>query len=237
MKTHQILVIVIVASYVTVLAAQPEPQSDENHRLDVDMTDRPSSLIDLDGIVKTRNKYSIEVDTGKLIYPVKLDSDAVIKLRVISPRIDFEKKQLIIDVEGAEKRYRGYPIPVPLFARIDFVHQKQLQRVMGQAVKRLSDFELLSSRPTLAADEKLKWVGELKPGESSRQLKFQTGPSTTYDVLLAKRGSMSGFKISDLKAGLTAVRISGRLNDDGTVIAKEILFWPTAGYKKTARSD
>ena len=220
------------------LQPQSDPENQQpDRRLDVGSEPDESSLINLDGIVKARNKYSIEVDSEKTTHKVQLAPDARIRLRVISPRIDFEKKQLIIDVQGVEKRYRGYPISVPLYARISFVHQNQLKRVMKQPVKRLSDFELLATRPKGDAADKLIWIGELKPGESTRQLKFATAAGKSHDILLAKRGSMSGFRISDLKAEITAVRISGRIKDDGDVVAKDILFWPVSGYKKTARSN
>ena len=239
MKLNPVLILIVAWLFAASASAQQDPAAtdqEDKKRLDVRTEQNQASLINLDGVVTKRNKYSIEVDTGRSTYSVKLSNDSAIKLRVISPRIDFEKKQLIIDVEGAEKRYRGYPIPVPLFVRINFVHQKQLNRALGQPVKRLSDFELFAKRPRVAVNEKLKWVGELSPGESNRQLKFAT-TENVYDVLLAKRGSMGGFKISDLKAGITGVRISGKLNDNGEVVAKEILFWPAAGHKKTAQSE
>ena len=222
------LSIALLFSIIPLVGISQDEQGDQkreqsNPRLDVEVKNTESSLIDLEGFVTSRSKYSFEIDTGEMTRRIKVGKDVAIKLRVTSPRIDFEEKQLIIDVEGAEKRFRGYPIPDPLYIRVNFVHKKQIQRIAAQEVKRISGFEL-SDRP-LTRQNKLDWVGELKKGESNRQLKLKSG-AKEYDVLLAKRGEMSGFSIADLKKGFTKVRVSGRLGADGQIEAKRILYWP-----------
>ena len=238
MKRYPFIAVLVwvVVSYQTgpAIFAQEDPPG-KNEKLDVQFEKSESSLVSLDGYVKSRGKYSFEIDTGALTYPVNLNKATEIRLKVTSPRIDLEEKQLIIDVEGAEKRFRGYPIPDPLFVRINFVHRKQIKRVAEQTIKRLSDFELLATKP-VPMKNNLSWVGELKKGKSNRQLKLNL-EGKEYDVLLGKRGSMTGFSITDLKAGLTGVRVSGELKENSVIEAKTILFWPSASYKKDAADD
>ena len=239
MKIHQMILLLFFAIIASASFAQQPTENDppgtEQSKLDVHIEEVETSLVDLNGFVKSRGKYSFEVDTGTSTHTVKLTKDVAIKLKVASPRIDLEKQQLIIDVIGAEKRFRGYPIPTPLFVKIDFTHQKQIKRIAAQPIKRIADYELMATKIQLP-DNGLSWMGELKKGESSRKLKLKL-EENEYDILLGKRGAMSGFSITDLKSGVTGVRISGRIGDDGIVQAREVLFWPAAGYKKTATSD
>lgn len=238
MKIYPLILLLVAIVQSASLAQEPtenEQQDKAQSKLNVQIEEVETSLVDLNGFVKSRSKYSFEIDTGTTIHTVKLAKDASIKLKVTSPRIDLEKEQLIIDVAGAEKRFRAYSIPIPLFVKIDFVHQKQIKRVAAQPIKRIADFELMATKTQLPANG-LSWIGEIKKGDSNRNLKLKL-KENEYDVLLGKRGSMSGFAITDLKAGTTGVRISGRLSDDGVVKAREILFWPAAGYKKTAASN
>ena len=238
MKPFHFIALIIFIALPNGIGTQIDAQEntpDKNEKLDVQFETKESSLVSLDGHVKSRGKYSFEIDTGGSTHAVKLTKSTEIRLKVTSPRIDLDEKQLIIDVEGAEKRYRGYPVPSPLFVRINFVHRKQIKRVADQPVKRLSDFELLATKPVVM-NRNLSWVGELKKGVSNRQLKLVLD-GKEYDVLLGKRGSMTGFSITDLKAGLTGVRISGELGENGVIEATTILFWPSASYKKEAKGE
>ena len=235
---RDLLILILMTTTQSMAAAQSDTQSanqSQGKKLDVRLEQQDSSLVSLDGFVKSRGKYSFEIDTGTAIHSVGLAKEVTIKLKVSSPRIDLDEKQLIIDVEGAEKRFRGYPIPVPLFIRMDFVHQNQIKRIAAQSTKRISNFELLATNEATPAGN-LSWFGEIKKGTSNRQLRLKI-QENEYDVLLGKRGTLAGFKISDLKAGVTGVRISGQLKDDGTIVADEVLFWPTASYKNKKSSQ
>jgi hypothetical protein len=98
---------------------------------------------------------------------------------------------------------------------------------MAMQVKRISNYDLSNRRPVQPEHgEGFFIVGEVSSGPTNRQLKLKT-EDTVHDVILARKGRLTGFSIADLVAGKTGVRIKGS-TDGERIDAVEILFWPIA---------
>ncbi len=185
------------------------------------------STMELQGVVRTRNKYSIVVESGSQQYLVRFTRSTRVMLKLASPRIFFDKQQLITRVEGDPKQFRAFEFQTPLYLRTEFDHRNQYRRVMAMPVKRLSNYVLSNELPASPRNEG-EWMvtGKLTAGLTNRQIKLETG-ETVYDVILAKRGRLTGFSIAELLADKTAVRIQAATVGD-QIDAREILFWPIA---------
>lgn len=185
------------------------------------------SKIEFEGLVTGLKKYSLEVTGPDQSWQVRIGKDTALALKCSSPRIDFEKSEAWVGIEGADNKFKAYKFKTPLYVQAQFSHQHQLKRIMSEAVKRFPTYAL-SNEPFAPATNRRQifLAGKLEPGETGRQLKMTTDAGDTHQVLLSKHGEWLGFTLSDLRKNQTVVRISGKVNAKQQIIARKILFWP-----------
>ena len=205
-----------------------QEQVQEKQRLQVDPS-APAvrSKIEVEGLVTNIKKYSVEVTSEDLTWQINVTKDTAMALKCSSPRIDFEKSETWVGIEGSDKRFKRYKFKAPIYIQAQFNHQNHLKRIMSGPVKRFPTFVLADEAFTGTPTERQIFLnGKLEKGDTKRQLKMTTDAGDTHPVLLSKNGQWYGFSLTDLRANATRVRINGLINAEQQIDASKILFWP-----------
>ncbi len=197
-----------------------------NERLKLDRSPH-SQKIEVEGVVSSQNKYSIDIDVDGEKKNIKVEKRTQVILVCASPKIDFEKSILTIFEKGSNRKHRSYNFSAPLFVRAAFAHKKQYQRFIDSAEKRIGNFEI-SKQPFEKSSGKRQIFldGKLMPGPSVRKQTIETDKEK-FEILLAKHGQWHGFSLSELTAQNTSVRVTGFESVNNEITADRIWFWPT----------
>ena len=228
------LQLLLLATLVSVASAQ---QTEEG-RLDIGSPTDAVSKIEVEGLVSKVNKYSIEVTSDQQTWLVGINNNTNVVLKCSSPRIDFEKSETWIAIEGSEKKFKSYKFKTPLDLQARFNHQNQFKRIMSGDVKRFPNYSVGNKPfPTAGNRKQILLNGSIEKGDTGRQLKLTTDAGVPYQILLSKNGEWHGFSVTDLVAGATKVRVGGQVNQDQQINATRILFWPTKSSAQPATSN
>lgn len=215
------------------VSAQTQTQEQEDQRLQIDpAAPAVRSKIEVEGLVTNVKKYSFEVSSEDQTWTVNASKDTAVTLKCSSPRIDFEKSETWVGIEGNEKKFKRYKFKTPLHIQVQFNHKNQMKRIMSGPVKRFPTYALADKAFTAAPTRRQIFLtGKLEKGETKRQLKLTTDAGETHQVLLSKNGQWHGFSLNDLRANATRVRINGLANAEKQIDASKILFWPITKAK------
>ena len=223
---------------ILVSAAASFAQEKTDERLKLETTTNPNkSIVEIEGLVTEQKKYSIVVSSADETYDIKITKDTKIELKCVSPLVSLEKNKLRIARTGGAKQFKEYAIETPLYLIANFDHQNQFNRTMAAEPKRINQFTISTDKKSLSEKRtELFLLGEVLPGDSGRQLKLKT-EKETFQILLGKRGSWQGFSQLDLVAEETSVRIQGLVDDQNTVEARRIQFWPISSAANGKADD
>ncbi len=193
-----------------------------------------SESFEFDGIVRQQLKYSIVVKTRHGDISVQLTEKTSVSLRLTRPIIDFERRQLILElpisaVSGvADQNERvEFDLPSPLWLTARFDHETQRQTIMGSGIKRLARYDLHDGQ-TLTNSESsldLEIHGELSHGNAPNQLQWIHDHHVDQVILGNRQARLLGFSILNLTPYETDVFVKGNL-EDGQYFADEIEFAP-----------
>jgi len=198
---------------------------------------RPAQMTTIEGKVVERKKYSLVIDDGKRNHQVVIANVGQVALRLIRPKIDFERRSISVVTTGkteagksAEKSARKtFKFQSPLFVSNRFAHQKQYDRFQSMPTKRLTDFVVSNTKPDTASN-KFVIAGELKAGDKPREYQLHSGKQAMNVLLVADvsagHGRMTNMQVTDIAAGDKVIIKAQRVDDRW--MARSIEFQPSA---------
>ena len=203
-----------------------------------------TKAVSIEGVVSEQKKYSFRVKTGDKEFVVKPTANAIFTLRMNKPIYDFTNHRVRVlksisafgsQLDSAKKPGRvTFDLPQQLYVISRFDNPQQMERVMGQKVKRINNYLLASQHngDVHPNESQMLIGGQLTPGGETTvaNLKIE---DKTYSVMLGHRNaSMTGFSIIDLKPLATEVFVWGNSDSEGNVLANRIEFRPIEPIKE-----